>query len=162
MPKKSCSICHMPQTLMSFLVSLCHGKWKTTKPGVTARSCATMPPEPTEVESSQVSFVSSMAATAANMDSNGRLRMASMAMAEVRLERGSDTTHKQNLAATHAHCTAGYSWPRVFWPTQFACVCLIFCRSWRNSPWVLVMWTSQGMALAKTQTVGSGWITQKS
>ena len=46
------------------------------------------------------------------MDSNGRLRMASMAMAEVGLERGSDTTHKQNLAATHAHCTAGYSWPR--------------------------------------------------
>ena len=71
-----------------------------------------MPREPTEVESSQVSFVSSMAATAANMDSNGRLRMASMAMAEVGLERGSDTTHKQNLAATHAHCTAGYSWPR--------------------------------------------------
>lgn len=103
---------HMPQTLMSFPVSLCHGKWKTTKPGVTARSCATMPPEPTEVESSQVSFVSSMAATAANMDSNGRLRMASMAMAEVGLERGSDTTHKQSLAATHAHCTAGYSWPR--------------------------------------------------
>ena len=47
-----------------------------------------------------------MAATAANIDSNGRLRMASMAMAEVGLERGSDTTQKQNLAATHAHCTA--------------------------------------------------------
>lgn len=47
------------------------------------------------VFSSQVSFVSSMAATAANMDSNGRLRMASMAMAEVGLERGSDTTHKK-------------------------------------------------------------------
>ena len=75
-------------------------------------------PEPTEVESSQVSFVSSMAATAANIDSNGRLRMASMAMAEVGLERGSDTTQKQNLAATHAHCTAG---PAIR-PTQLAYV----------------------------------------
>ena len=63
-----------------------------------------------------------MAATAANMDSNGRLRMASMAMAEVGLERGSDTTHKQNLAATHAHCTAGYSWPRD--KAYAVCLCL--------------------------------------
>ena len=77
--------------------------------------------EPTEVASSQVSFVSSMAATAANIDSNGRLRMASMAMAEVGLERGSDTTQKQNLAATHAHCTAGL----VIRPRQFAYVCRI-------------------------------------
>ena len=37
---------------------LCHSKWKTTKPGVTARSCATMPQS--QLRSSRPKFLSSV------------------------------------------------------------------------------------------------------